>query len=537
VFATIFERIWAIVRAVATAFVEFANRVGWWKIGIAGAVVIVGGLAAHAYIGPSTPVPALSIRQVEVRSVAALAAESSPLEIVGTVSAKSEATVLAESSGRITRAYYGLGDVVGAGASIVALENASQQAALLQAQGAQDAAQAALDKVKSGARAEEKSTLQASLNAGQQGAVNALLSAYTAVDNAIRGTTDPFFISPNGVSPRFKILAYDSQVKINAEDGRIALNSVLAREKTRAADLSTDDDLHAEFDTTTTEVRQVRDFLDTVIATLNAGIAAPEYPQSTIDAYLSDATAARASINTVLSTLSSAHLALQMAENNLKESVVGARPEDIAAAEAALKQAQGSVAAARASLEKTIVRAPISGTINSFSLKVGDHVSQGSPVVTVANNSALEVIAYVSESDAREIAVGQNVSFDSGAKGIVTKIAPALDPVTKRIEVRIGISDPGKTLLNGQSILARIERVAPGIAVTSRITIPISAVKVEADRTTVFTVGADSALVAHEVKLGALLGDRIEITEGVSADMQIVTDARGLREGQSVEAR
>jgi multidrug efflux pump subunit AcrA (membrane-fusion protein) len=83
----------------------------------------------------------------------------------------------------------------------------------------------------------------------------------------------------------------------------------------------------------------------------------------------------------------------------------------------------------------------------------------------------------------------------------------------------------------------QIERVNPKITATSRVTIPIAAIKVEAERVTVFTVNPDSTVTPHEVTLGALLGDRVEITQGLTGDMMIITDARGLREGQKVEVK
>ena len=199
---------------------------------------------------------------------------------------------------------------------------------------------------------------------------------------------------------------------------------------------------------------------------------------------------------------------------------------------AAVKQAQGGLAAARANLEKSIIRAPISGTVNSFSLKRGDYVQMTSPVLTVANNSSLEVVTYISENDAREVSVAQPVTIEQ-ASGVVTRIAPALDPVTKKIEVRIGVNNP-KGLINGQSVLVSIVRTRAVSGGTDRITIPIAAVKVEAERTTVFTMNVD-VLVAHEVTLGALLGERVVISGGLTPDMRIVVDARGLREGEKVQ--
>ncbi len=111
----------------------------------------------------------------------------------------------------------------------------------------------------------------------------------------------------------------------------------------------------------------------------------------------------------------------------------------VSATQAAITQAQGALAAARAALERSIIRAPISGTINSLSLKRGDFIQMTAPVLTVANNHALEVIAYITATDAPRIAVGGKAILEGDISGVITRIAPALDPLTKKIEVRIGL--------------------------------------------------------------------------------------------------
>ena len=328
---------------------------------------------------------------------------------------------------------------------------------------------------------------------------------------------------------------------IEIETTRDVLTPYLAREAAISDSLTASSDLAAEIATTQTEVRAARNFLDLIVSALNKAIPSPSASSAQIATYLAEATAVRTSLTSTLTALSgaiqglsSSQSALEVARKNLEQGVTGGQPEDVAAARAAVKQAQGGLAAARANLEKSIIRAPISGTVNSFSLKRGDYVQMTAPVLTVANNGALEILTYISENDAREIAVGQPVSIEQ-ASGVVTRIAPALDPVTKKIEVRIGVNNP-KGLINGQSVLVSIVRTRSVSGDTARITIPIAAVKVEAERTTVFTLNVD-VLVAHEVTLGALLGERVVIASGLTPDMRIVVDARGLREGEKVEVK
>ena len=539
-----------LIRGGGPRALRWASQVGWWKVGT-GIAVLVLVIAGVAYVaGRSQPevAPEVQIHSVEVKSVAELSAAATPLSLVGSVTSQSEATVRAEKSGQVVRVNTSLGAGISAGAIAAEIENASERAAVLQAEGGLDAAQANLAKVQGGVRDEQRSILEANvaaatsaLESARSNALSTLLSAYAVMDSGILATTDKLFTNPGKTGSKFNIVTSDSRLTIEIETTRDVLTPYLAREAAISDSLTASSYLAAEIATTQTEVRAARNFLDLIVSALNKAIPSPSASSAQIATYLAEATAVRTSLTSTLTALSGAtqglsstQSALEVARKNLEQGVTGGQPEDVSAAKAAVKQAQGGLAAARANLEKSIIRAPISGTVNSFSLKRGDYVQMSSPVLTVANNGSLEVVTYISENDAREVSVGQPVSIEQ-ASGIVTRIAPALDPVTKKIEVRIEVNDP-KGLINGQSVLVSIVRTRSVSGDTARITIPIAAVKVEAERTTVFTLNVD-VLVAHEVTLGALLGERVVIASGLTPDMRIVVDARGLREGEKVEVK
>lgn len=516
--------------------VALGKKLGWLKVGVV--VVLMGTTMAAAIhflsATPSNATDTTRLPSVTVRSVRDLSLQTTPLVIAGTVRSTAEATVRAEHSGEVTGVYRALGDYVAAGTIVAELDNASERAAVLQAQGSVDAAQANLNKTTGGSRTESRAILEAALVAAKDSAVTTLLSAYAAAESAVPGTTDAMFSNPQSATPYFNIVSSDSQLTRNAEQQRVSLGSILLREAGMRNALSSTIKLGDELSHTEEELRTVRTFLDTIINALNKGVPTQDISSADIADNLAAATTARTSVTNSLTAIASARQALAVAENNLAAGVIGGQPEDVAAAQAALKQAQGSLAAARANLEKTLVRAPISGTINSFSLQRGDYVQATSPVLVVANNGALEVLAYVTENDARELAVGMSAALSEHGTGTVTRIAPAIDPATKKIEVRIGLTSATDTLINGQAVTVEISRTArAGGKPLSKLIIPLSALKISADQTVVFTV-SDGILEAHEVTLGALLGDRVEITKGVDADMRIVTDARGLRAGQSV---
>ncbi|TSC68457.1 MAG: RND family efflux transporter, MFP subunit [Parcubacteria group bacterium Gr01-1014_56] len=500
---------------------QFFIQLGWLKgsaLVIATILVLSVGVS-YLKGGATEAAPEDSIKSVTVESVSSLSQGGSSLSVAGIVKSQTEATVRAERSGEVKAVYRALGDSVSAGTIVAEMENASERASVLQAQGALQAATASAN------------VSQGTLASTKDSSVATLLSTYGTVEKVIHTDIDPMFSNPGGNQPFFNVQSADSQAKTNVESARLTLSLILERERARTQSLSSGDDLVAEFIKTESEVKAVRDYLDTVIRTLNAGIASNGVSETTIATYKATATTARSTITTTLSTLITTRLALETA---LKTSAQGS--DTISATQAAITSAQGTLAAARANLEKSIIRAPISGTINSLALERGDFIQATAPVLTVANNHALEVIAYITAQDSPRVSVGGKATFEGDVSGTITRIAPAVDPLTKKIEVRIGLSSGVTTLVNGQSVVVNFEKAAATISkpVKGPITIPIATLKIGSENVVVFTVSAEGTLVAHEVVLGTLLGDRVEIKSGVTPDMQIVTDARGLQPGEKV---
>ncbi len=99
-----------------------------------------------------------------------------------------------------------------------------------------------------------------------------------------------------------------------------------------------------------------------------------------------------------------------------------ARHEDVAKAEADIKLAEANIAEARAMLEKTVIRAPLTGTILRKHLKSGETVigSMGvpsTPIVTLADTSVLRVRVDVDETDVAKLQTGQKAFVKADAYG------------------------------------------------------------------------------------------------------------------------
>jgi HlyD family secretion protein len=150
------------------------------------------------------------------------------------------------------------------------------------------------------------------------------------------------------------------------------------------------------------------------------------------------------------------------------------RSVDAIVADAKIEVQRASVSYARAEYERSIIKAPINGTILTISARAGETPGDDG-VLQMADLGALIVVAEVDEADTPRLAVGQNAmirsSLISGViEGKVTRVTPSLfkqkrptsDIVLGRdariAEVEISAVGPLPTLVGGEvtvEILAR----------------------------------------------------------------------------------
>src|SRR3989338_1607489 len=473
-------------------------------------------------------------RTVSVARVLDLSVNAIPLPLLGTVTSRSEATIRAEMGGKIIEVYQKLGDYVGAGKVIAEFENAGERASVLQAEGAYEAANAgkAIAEISRGSS-------DNSLDEAKTQAQNVIASTYTVLDDAIRTKTDTAWKNPQTREAKLPVTIPDAKLVIEIENERITIETMLRTRDEKNKLLTSNSDLIQELDLVEAEANIVKDYLDDLSFSFNHALPDGNASQAAIDGFKAVTGGARTSVNGALSTIANTRNTLngslaasRIAEQNSSTSGV----DSGSSSDAQVKSALGNLRAAQARLEKTIIRSPISGTINSISINTGDFISPYTEVAVVSNNGALEVVAYVTEDDARELVIGGSTTIEGGGMGTITRIAPALDPNTKKIEVRIGITRGIETLMNGASVRLEAKRTTKKIVGTD-LKIPLAALKITPEGAIVFSVSASSSLVAHEVSMGTLMGDQVVIPVGLTPDMVIVTDARGLQGGMPVSLK
>jgi HlyD family secretion protein len=88
----------------------------------------------------------------------------------------------------------------------------------------------------------------------------------------------------------------------------------------------------------------------------------------------------------------------------------GTRPEDVAAARAALGQAEAGLAYLERQRRESVVAAPVAGVVEALDLRPGDLVAPNQPVATLLEEGQLWVRVYVPEPRLGTVGLGQPVA-------------------------------------------------------------------------------------------------------------------------------
>ena len=131
-----------------------------------------------------------------------------------------------------------------------------------------------------------------------------------------------------------------------------------------------------------------------------------------------------------------------IAEAQLAQARNGARPEQIQAAEAQLAQARAAQRQIEVMIEKATLRAPRFGIILSRPIHEGEQVTPGMPLMTIGSLDTVRLTVYISEADIGRVRLGQTaeVTVDSFPgrvfRGTVTFIAQNAEFTPRNVQTR-----------------------------------------------------------------------------------------------------
>ena len=178
-------------------------------------------------------------------------------------------------------------------------------------------------------------------------------------------------------------------------------------------------------------------------------------------------------------------------------------------------------AVAQAGKDLTNVIAPISGTVDMVSMKVGDQGTSPFTFIRIVNTNKLKAEASLGENYIGKVKVGDPVTliFPDMQDSITSKISfvsKAVDPMSRAFTVQIKLNNTSKLHPNMSCILkiANYEN-------TKALVIPVSVIQKTAEGEMVYVAEGNIAKLKM-IKTGRNANGLVEVLSGLDAGAQII---------------
>jgi len=176
---------------------------------------------------------------------------------------------------------------------------------------------------------------------------------------------------------------------------------------------------------------------------------------------------------------------------------------------------------------ETTIFSPISGTVVQRKIGPGQYVNSGAsdPVFVIGDLSTVWLTAFVRETDASKVSVGQEIAFNVLAlpgrpmTARIDYVAAAIDPATRRLQVRATIDN--KDGLLKPEMFANVTIYSTGDH--PAVGVPKQALIYEGDQVRVWVAHEDKSIELRQIKTGLINGDLVEVEGNLKPGEQIVT--------------
>jgi len=204
-------------------------------------------------------------------------------------------------------------------------------------------------------------------------------------------------------------------------------------------------------------------------------------------------------------------------------------------AEANTAAAEARLRAAQLDLSYTEVRAPISGLTSREVRSEGSlalagqesslltRIVQTDPIYiefSMPETEAARVRARLAKGEAPTVGIELQDGTRHPAAAALTFVDNAVEPASGTVRARAVMPNPDGALVPGQFVRARVE----GITLADAVTVPRRAVMSSAQGSFVWLVGEGDTVELRPVRLGALVGDRSVVLDGLGGGERVIVE-------------
>jgi len=208
--------------------------------------------------------------------------------------------------------------------------------------------------------------------------------------------------------------------------------------------------------------------------------------------------------------------------------------------QAQLKTATTDMAALRAQVERKVIRAPFRGRLGIRAVNVGQYLTPGTTVTTLDAMGGTFADFTLPQEELAAVAVGLPVRVmmegkKEPLKGTISAIDPTVDQATRNVKIRAAIPEMADTPRVGSFVT--VDVIKPNKA--DVVAVPTTAIVHASYGDSVFVIedkkpgspgmtttpAGKTVQIARQqfVRTGAVHGDFIAVTKGVTAGQQVVS--------------
>ena len=178
-------------------------------------------------------------------------------------------------------------------------------------------------------------------------------------------------------------------------------------------------------------------------------------------------------------------------------------------------------------VSEVTVRAPADGVVIARTVNPGQVVGAAQELFTVTDLGTVWVIGDLYEKDLPLVRVGSESTVtvparpESPLRGRIAYIDPRVEPATRTAKVRVEVPNTRGDLRLGMYVTLSFEsRSGESVAL-----VPREAIQALGDRSVVYVPaeGDPGRFVERTVKLGAVVGDSVEVLDGLKPGERVVT--------------
>ncbi|MBO5550925.1 MAG: efflux RND transporter periplasmic adaptor subunit [Lachnospiraceae bacterium] len=457
----------------------------------------------------------------------------------GTIVAESEVKVMPLVSGEVTEKNFEVGDHVNEGDLLFKIDDEALQIAVSQAEATLTTARAGLSTTQANAEA-----TRAQANATRASATKSV-GEIPYNEESMNVAVDSSYVNKRAANNSLKN-AEDTvaQNERNLKDYKDARDAAKSARDTAEREMNETDPASPEYEskkaayesaksvyeTAKTRVENAENQLDS--SKRSADNAEMQYELSKENYNLSQMQRNNYNTYTVPTTLYGAYA-----------SAVGADASDVSAANsitssaASVKQAQAGLDSAKLNLEHATVTSPVSGTITAINVSLHNMANMQTVAYTIQSDEPCKVVFYVAEETVHNIIPGSDTLINKNGRDYPAKILnvyDTIDPDTGlfKIEAVVNSGVKADELIAGSSVTIRtVTRRSDNV-----LTVPINAVYYDGDQPFAY-INDNGVAKRVDVVTGLSDDESVEITEGLTADMQVlVTWSGSLRDGAPLKA-